>query len=171
MTRLFYEELALNAENKQEPNASPKSRPASTLALIALAVAVGILAQEWSSSYSMPESAVNWGKDLKVALATSTAESKPVLLNFTSRGCRYCVQMETEVIVQEEILAAIDKYIPVKLDALDHEEASARYDIYSLPAYVIVDGNGNKLGMVDGFQPTNKFKAFLDKGLTLSKTQ
>ena len=118
----------------------------------------------------MPESAVNWGKDLKVALVTSTAERKPVLLNFTGRGCRYCVQMETEVIVQDDIKNTIEKYIPVKLDAGDHEEASARYDIYALPAYVIVDGNGKKLGMVDGFQPANKFKSFLDKGLTLSQT-
>jgi thioredoxin-related protein len=142
-----------------------------SVALVALAVVVGILAQEWAASYPMPESAVHWGKDLKVALAASTAESKPVLLNFTSRGCRYCVQMETEVIVQDDVKAAIDKYIPVKLDALDNREASARYDIDALPAYVIVDGKGNKLAMVDGFQPANKFKAFLDKGLTLTPTQ
>lgn len=161
----------MNAEHNQEPTATPKSSIVSTLALIALAVVVGILAQEWASPSSMPESAVKWGKDLKVALAASTTESKPILLNFTSRGCKYCVKMESEVIVQDEVLAAIDKYIPVKLDAMDNEEASARYDISFLPAYVIVDGKGNKLGMVDGFQPANKFKAFLDKGLTLTRTQ
>ncbi|HNO79830.1 MAG TPA: thioredoxin family protein [Phycisphaerae bacterium] len=158
----------MNAENNQAANAPKKSGPLSTIALIAFAIVAGILVQE---STSMPESAVKWGKDLQVAMAASGAESKPILLNFTSRGCKYCVQMEKEVIVQDDIKSTIEKYIPVKLDAFDNKEASARYDIDALPAYVIVDANGRKLGMVDGFQPASRFKEFLDKGLALAQTK
>ena len=158
----------MNAEDKQTASPAKKSSPFSTIALIAFAIVAGILVQE---STSMPESAVNWGKDLKVALAASGAESKPILLNFTSRGCQYCVQMEKEVIVQDDIKSTIEKYIPVKLDAFDNKEASARYDIYALPAYVIVDANDKKLDMVDGVQPAGRFKEFLDKGLVIAQTK
>ncbi len=155
------------SENTETPRSAAKSsRFTSILGLIAVAVLAGVLINQ---RYSTVESAVDWGKDLNVALAASAAESKPILLNFSSRGCGYCVQMEKEVIPQEEILAAINKYIPVKLDATKNEEASVRYEINFLPAYVIVDGNGTKLGMVDGFQPADEFEAFLTQGLALAK--
>ncbi len=142
------------------------NRITTILGLIAVGVLAGIMV---SQRFSTVESAVDWGKDLKVAMAASTAENKPILLNFSSRGCTYCVQMEKEVIPQDEILAAIYKYIPVKLDAFESEEESVRYDVKYLPAYVIVDSKGTKLGMVDGFQPADEFKAFLDQGLALAE--
>lgn len=148
-----------------ESTATPKSKSSTSMfILIALALVVGLMMNERFSSVA---SAVDWGKDLPTAIATAKSESKPVLLNFSAPGCGYCVQMESEVIPQKDVLAAIEDYIPVKLDANTNQEAAARYDIYALPAYVIVDGNGTKLAMVDGFQPVDRFKLFLELGNTL----
>ena len=157
----------MNTDNAEQSAATKPTSATSKFVLIAVALVVGLMLIE---RFASVPSAVDWGKDLPVALTTAKSESKPVLLNFTGAGCKYCVQMEREVIPQEEILSAITSYIPVKLDASTNQEAAARYDIYSLPAYVIVDGNGTKLAMVDGFQPADRFKLFLELGATLKAT-
>lgn len=157
----------MNSPNAGQTAPTKPKSSTSMFILIALALVIGLMINE---RFNSVESVVNWGKDLPAALATATNESKPVLLNFSGAGCQYCVQMEREVIPQEEILSAITSYIPVKLDASTNQEAAARYDIYSLPAYVIVDGNGTKLAMVDGFQPADRFKLFLELGATLKAT-
>ncbi len=157
----------MNSQNAEQP-AAPKPKSATSMfILVALALMVGLMLNQ---QFSSVPSAVEWGKDLPAALTIAKSKSKPILLNFSGAGCKYCVQMEREVIPQKDILAAIDNYVPVKLDASTNQEAAARYDIYALPAYVIVDGNGTKLAMVDGFQPADRFKLFLELGTTLKAT-
>ncbi len=158
----------MNQDNSDTANPQKQKSSTRFFILMVLALVVALMINE---RFSSVKSVIDWSHDLQEALTASAKDGKPVLLNFSSQGCRYCVQMETEVIVQDDIKSAIGKYVPVKLDAFENLEAAARYEVNALPAYIIADADGNKLAMVDGFQPFERFKKFLEHGLAITSAK
>jgi thioredoxin-related protein len=124
---------------------------------VLLAMAVIMIWQSVSPAHS----AVAWQTDLDAAIQEARQLHKPVLVSFTSPACTYCRQMETEVLPQPAVLAEIDKFIPVKVNAFVDTKTSTRYGVDALPAYVVLDSHGEVLGMIDGYRPASAFIRFL----------
>jgi len=109
------------------------------------------------------KSSVDWRTDLPAALVQAGADDKRVLINFTARGCAYCTQMEVEVFPTEPVQTALAGFVPVKIDVYEDEMTAARYNIQSMPTYVVTDATGAVVAMTAGWQPPDEFSAFLKR--------
>jgi len=131
--------------------------PGGFVALVLVGV-VGLMLWQWLAPV---KSAVDWQADLPAALDTAKTSGKKVLISFTSTGCIYCRKMEANVLPQEEVLAEIEKFIPVQVDVNRNVELADKYRVQALPGYVVVDHRGREIGMIDGYVPAGMFVRFL----------
>lgn len=140
--------------NREPTNGKVQSR---FLLLALCGVAVLML---WRVAFPF-KSSVNWRTDLPAALVQAGAEDKRVLINFTARDCAYCTQMEVEVFPTEPVQTALAGFVPVKIDVYEDEMTAARYNIQSMPTYIVTDAIGSVVAVTAGFQPPEDFSAFL----------
>ena len=136
----------------------------------ALIVLLGMAIVMIWQSVSPAQSAVAWQSDLNAAIEQAAQADKPVLISFSSPACVYCRQMESEVFPQKEVLAEVDKFIPVKINTFEDARTGARFGVEGLPAYVVLAPNGKVLGMIDGFRPAPAFIRFLQYAVTAAKS-
>jgi thioredoxin-related protein len=148
----------MTTQDQYAPEDARRRSPVRSFAILALAAFASVAL--WQR-FSHAKSAVDWQDDLPGALARAVDTGRPVLISFSSPGCMYCRRMEAEVIPQEAVLAEIDKFIPVKIDAWSKRAISERYRVGSLPCYVVVDSDGQPVAMRDGFIPEGEFIRFL----------
>ncbi len=146
--------------NNPQPRA-PRSAANRGFILLAVAALVALVAWE---QFMPVKSAVAWGKDLPAAIETAQAQDRPLLLSFSSPACMYCRQMESEVFPQEEVLAEIDHFVPVKIDASEDYETSVRYNVNPLPTYIVADSSGKAVTRLEGYVPADRFIRFLQAG-------
>jgi hypothetical protein len=149
------------------PDPAPTETPrkptwlnANWFPVLALAAIVVLFLAQRQSPY---KSAVDWGHDLPKALSVAAEQDRPVLISFTSPACTYCQQMEAEVIPQEAVLAEIEQYVPVKIDAWADPRTAERYGVSALPAYVVTRADGTPVVAASGFIEADRFARFLQK--------
>lgn len=154
-------ETALDQTMSQPNRKQPTNNKAQSRFLLLVLCGVAVLAL-WRVAFPF-RSSVDWQTDFPAALAQAAADDKQVLINFTARDCAYCTQMEVEVFPTKPVQAAMSEFVPVKIDVYKDEMTAARYNITAMPTYVVTDATGAVLAMTSGFQPPDKFSAFLER--------
>jgi thiol:disulfide interchange protein len=141
-------------------------RKVQSLARIAALVALGFAPLLSGRALAADDSKL-WQTNYKQALAQAAKENKQVLLDFTgSDWCRYCIQMDREVLSKPQFESyASKKLVLVKLDFPRRKKLSAnelqqndqlqsQYGIEGFPTYVLLDAQGKEVrrvvGSVDG---------------------
>lgn len=125
--------------------------------LAVAAIAVLYLVQSSAGTQSV----IDWGHDLPAALNSAAQNNKPVLISFSSPACRYCKQMEAEVIPQDAVKAEIGEFVPVKINAWDDQRTAAQYGVDALPAYIVAVADGTPVAAISGYIPADRFTRFL----------
>ena len=93
------------------------------------------------------------------ALAQAKKAHAPVLLDFSAPWCYSCYFMATHVLNGKEWQALEAKTVVAAVDA-DSPDGAAwmkKLQIKALPAYVVLDENGDELGRILAEQPRTKF--------------
>lgn len=112
-----------------------------------------------------PEPAIQWQTDIGEAFKTASEEGKLVLLDFRADWCELCNEMEEEAFVRPEIVDAISRFVPLRVDVTElNEEEEALVDKYELPGYptlVIANGDGQMVDSVSGYEGPEKLLGFL----------
>ena len=118
-----------------------------------------------------------WTTDLDAALKEAQNSNKKVLILFTgSDWCYWCVRLKNNVLNKEEFTRFAQKnLIPVYFDFPNKKQIPAgqmtlqrqwqrKLQVNGYPTVVIVDGKGNKLGVLSGGGYTvNKFIAEISR--------
>jgi thiol:disulfide interchange protein DsbD len=116
-------------------------------------------------SASLPEAAIEWQTDIQEAFRLASASEKPVLLDFRADWCPQCLEMEKKAFPQPEIVDAVSRFVPLRVDVTDlSEEEEALVDRYDLPGYptlVIARGDGEKVDSFTGYEGPEELLAFL----------
>ncbi len=110
------------------------------------------------------ETRIEWGNDLKAALAAAGSRGVPVLVHFTGPGCPYCWAMERHVLPDERVEAALDHYVPLRIDTSSQPEVAARYNVEAVPIFVVMTENGDELRRAMGYHSAEAFMRFLRAG-------
>jgi thiol:disulfide interchange protein DsbD len=130
--------------------------------------------------------------DFEQGMAAARAENKPVFLDFTGHGCVNCREMEARVWVDAEVQRILrEEYIVIALYSDDRTRLpeaewlttpaakslqtigrknsfiiNSRYGISAQPAYLLLDGEGELLAPVYGYNlDIAKYIAFLRSGV------
>jgi thiol:disulfide interchange protein DsbD len=136
--------------------------------------------------------------DFEQGMAAARAEGKPVFLDFTGHGCVNCREMEARVWVSPEVQRILgEQYVVIALYSDDRTplpEAdrlttpagkelktlgrknsyiiNTRYGVSAQPAYLLLDGEGELLAPVYGYDlDIENYIAFLRRGLEAFATR
>jgi thiol:disulfide interchange protein len=108
-----------------------------------------------SSSSSLPFLPLSFDE----ALARARAEKKLVFVDLYADWCTWCTKMDEDVFIDSRVQKALLDFVPIKVDT-DRGGGRAvanRYRVRGLPAYLLVDGDGNVVGRFDGYLPVEAF--------------
>jgi tetratricopeptide (TPR) repeat protein len=95
------------------------------------------------------------GKPFAEVLRRAKAEGKPVMLDVVAAWCGPCKIMDKTTFADPGVVAWAKKVVPARIDAEKGEgrRISARYQAFSFPTVVFIDGDGNEIDrLVGGYQ-------------------
>lgn len=159
-----------NPGNTRMSDASTPPKRASGTRFLWLVVACFVAVMMWQR-YAPIKSAVAWETSLEDAMRAADAEEKLILINFSSPSCGYCRKMEAAVFPLPEVLAEIEHFVPLKVDAQSALELAARYEVGPLPTFVVSRADGRPVGMVEGYHEPQEFIAFLKRAAEIGQPQ
>lgn len=111
--------------------------------------------QKSSSSVSLPFAPLSFDE----ALIRARAEKKLVFVDVTADWCGWCTRMDEDVFSNARVQRALlDDYIPIKVDAdRGGRKVAVRYRVTGLPAFLLVNGDGEVVGRFDGYRSVDSF--------------
>lgn len=108
-----------------------------------------------SSSSSLPFLPLSFDE----ALGRARAEKKLVFVDVYADWCTWCTKMDEDVFVDSRVQKTLLDFVPIKVDTEKGggRAVANRYRVRGLPAYLLVDGDGNVVGRFDGYLPVEAF--------------
>jgi thioredoxin:protein disulfide reductase len=110
--------------------------------------AYSIMSNRWVDASAVTSSVeeqlkTGWHANLGEGLDLARREQKPVLIDMWATWCKNCLTMDKTTLKNEDVKAALDKYVRIKFQAEDPDEPPAkplmqRFNAVGLPAYVIL---------------------------------
>jgi thioredoxin:protein disulfide reductase len=84
-----------------------------------------------------------WHASLAEGLAVAEREQKPVLVDLWATWCKNCLTMDSTTFADPEVVAALDGYVKIKLQAEDPDDPVTRqimqrFNAVGLPTYVVL---------------------------------
>ncbi|EEF63270.1 thioredoxin family protein [Pedosphaera parvula] len=108
----------------------------------------------------------NWSTDFTNTLKTAQARHHPVLMEFTAPWCPYCKMMETKVFKDRKVTDALNQFERVAVNIDNNAELAAMHSVHGIPAFVILDSDGEEVVKSSGFMEAEPFTQFLQQGVT-----
>lgn len=128
-----------------------------------LAALVGVSRMRGGYGDYGPEK-VPWTTDLTAARERSAKEHKPVLLYFTASWCGPCQQMKRTTWADAKVAAAVEKYIPVKIDIDEQKAVAMQFGVDGIPRIEVLGPGGDTRALVsEGGLSPDDFLASLAK--------
>ena len=105
----------------------------------------------------------------KAALQRAKTENKLIMIEAMSSTCHFCKKMEQEVMMEPEIVIAIEKdFIPVAIDVNKHSlPLGIKVDL--TPSFIFIDSNKNIIMNIPGAWAKNDFLELLKEAKSHSK--
>lgn len=108
---------------------------------------------------------IRWHNNLKQGALESSRTKRPMLLQFTADWCGYCKKMKRETYTNATVIQRVNGcFVPITVDADQHEALVEALKIDSLPTTVIVSHDLKVLHKVSGFQQPAALQKHLETG-------
>ncbi len=95
---------------------------------------------------------IPWQASFPLALEAARQQGKPVFLYMTAAWCSICRRVERETFTDPEVLSAMGRFVPVRVDIDQYPWVGQRYGIAAVPACLVLDSRGRVAGRSFGFQ-------------------
>ncbi len=142
-------------------NATTAVRRTSNLRWLLL-FAVAVIAA-YGVSWYRSSPGEGWPTDLAQARTAAAASGRPLLIQFSSQSCPFCVRMEREVLPNPAVVRLLKGFELAQVDAWADAQSAERYGVQSIPAYVVLDPQGRPISKIEGYLPAETFIDFLDR--------
>jgi thioredoxin-related protein len=107
-----------------------------------------------------------WGGDLTNALQKAQADGKPVLIEFSAPWCPYCRQMENKTFKDQQVEGSLQQFERVAVNIDHNASLAAQHGVSGIPAFVILDPQGEEVAKTSGFMEAGLFRQWLTDGVT-----
>jgi thiol:disulfide interchange protein len=105
------------------------------------------------SSAAHDDTGVPWRKSFADARRESAETQRPVLLYFTASWCPPCQQMKAQTWPDAGVKAALENYVPVKVDVDESPDLARQFGVSSIPRVQVVRPDGAPGASRGGFIP------------------
>lgn len=117
-----------------------------------------------------PQSYAGWIKSVNGAQKLAKEKKAFIFVDLFAEWCGWCHRFEQEVYPSEAFQKATDDMVLLRLDTEDGADGTKfaqRYQVTSLPTFLILDSDMSIVGSIRGYAPPNEFAKMIDE--TLSK--
>jgi thioredoxin-related protein len=110
---------------------------------------------------------VAWQTDYDKAVQLSAKTQKPLLLDFGTESCVYCVKLDKTTFRDPAVIRLLNEtFIAVKVDGNREPKLVQALQIDSYPTLVVASPDGKVLAMNPGYLDSNGMMQFLKGGLS-----
>lgn len=95
------------------------------------------------------------------AVAKSKQYNMPILAFFEADWCSWCQKMKKEVLSDSKVKDAMLMYVFVRVDTDNNRETAQKFNIRSLPSYVITDSSQRTIRQEKGYKSASEFETWL----------
>ncbi|ANM29853.1 hypothetical protein ABI59_10085 [Acidobacteria bacterium Mor1] len=124
------------------------TRPVRTALPAVLALALLLLTG--APAVAADGTGIPWIKDLDRGLDEARKSGKPIFVDAWARWCHACYQMDDMTYAAEPVIAAMQDFVPVKLDMDLYENFSRKHQVSALPTALFLDAEGRELTRMRG---------------------
>ena len=97
----------------------------------------------------------------KEAIEKSKSLNKQVLVFFSAGWCGVCQRMKNEVLSDNKVKESMKNYIFVTVNIDKNRDLVRKYDLRSIPAYLITNKNQEQVKLDKGFKDVDSFVKWL----------
>jgi len=122
----------------------------------------------WLATGAGAESKIPWQAYSDELLEAARKGGRPVMIDFTSRNCPPCLDMERKVFSKQRVAVAARDFLPLRADLTSDDAAAqslaGKFGIEAFPTIVFIGGDGkerNNLRLV-GFENATFFTERLE---------
>jgi|SRR5579864_2582855 len=127
-------------------------------------LAVGLVLFACSAVRADEPQAIPWRHDYTQARAEAQAQNLALWVQFTAPWCSSCRRMESETLVDPNVVATVHgRLIPVLVSFDASLELAQGFGITAIPLSVIVKPTGEVLARREGYADAATFRAFLEQ--------
>jgi thiol:disulfide interchange protein len=134
-----------------------------------LAIVVAMIAIVTVSRRLEPKEVIPWRGDWESASAEARRTGKPVFAYFTAEWCGPCQQLKSTTWADANVEAALQYYVPVRVDVDQQPELARRYVPTpqnmdgGIPAFRVLDEKGQIVKEAVGAMPPEQFLEWLGR--------
>lgn len=101
--------------------------------------------------------AISWHRNLNSALRASSAQGKPVLVDFYTDWCGWCKRMDTDTYAHAGVEKEAANFICVKVDGDRSRDIVRKYNIKAYPTTLFLNSKGVAIERIRGYLPPSQF--------------
>ena len=105
--------------------------------------------------------AVNWTRDFKGALKRSSAEGKPILVDFYTDWCGWCKRMDKDTYGDKTVNRLSSFFVCVKVDGERQTGLVRRYKVRAYPTTLFLNDKGAVIKSVRGYVGPDRFREIM----------
>ncbi len=129
--------------------------PCSLVLLASLAIPSLAAAQE-----------VQWRHDYNSARQEAEAKGLPLVLDFGTDNCFYCVKLDRETFTDPQVVRVLnERFIPLKINASKEPVLAQRLQVQVYPTLILATREGKILDRIEGFRDAPQFHESLQRVL------
>jgi thioredoxin-related protein/predicted aspartyl protease len=131
-----------------------------TRMVLLIVFVLGVVSSAW---------AIEWEKDIQVAMLKAKDSNKPVMVDFSTEWCTWCKKLDKEVYTAPDVNKLADNFISVKVDCGKDKTACTKYGLRGYPTIIFFNSEGVRNETVVGYRDAETFAGIMSKVLDMTQ--